>query len=71
MNTEQSNPFDDESQRFFVITNTESQCSLWPEFAPVPAGWNRLLGPASRTACLQFLETSWTDIRPASLQALL
>ena len=62
-----SSPFDDEAQPFFVLVNEEGQHSLWPAFAAVPAGWNIVFGQDSHAACLAFVETHWTDMRPKSL----
>jgi MbtH protein len=64
-----TNPFDDENGSFYVLVNAEGQHSLWPTFAPVPAGWNTVHGAASRASCIEYVETSWTDLRPASLIA--
>lgn len=66
--TETTNPFDDENGVFRVLRNDEEQHSLWPEFAPVPAGWHAVHGPDSRAACLAHIEENWTDLRPASLR---
>jgi MbtH protein len=62
-----TNPFDDESGRFFVLVNDEGQHSLWPVFAEVPAGWTVAFGEESRSGCLAYIEESWTDMRPRSL----
>lgn len=62
-----SNPFDDPNGVFLVLANDEDQHSLWPEFAPVPAGWQTLFGPAERQACLAYVSEHWTDMRPRSL----
>jgi MbtH protein len=62
-----TNPFDDAEGTFLVLTNDENQHSLWPFFADVPAGWEVKLGPDTRDACLAYIETNWTDMRPASL----
>lgn len=63
-----TNPFDDETANFIVVTNDEDQHSLWPTFADIPAGWQRVFGEASRAECLQFVEEHWTDMRPKSLR---
>jgi uncharacterized protein YbdZ (MbtH family) len=63
-----NNPFDDDNGSFFVLVNDEEQHSLWPEFAEIPAGWRTVHGPAARTACLEYIEDNWTDIRPRSLR---
>jgi MbtH protein len=62
------NPFDDESAQFHVLVNDEEQHSLWPVFAPVPAGWTPRLGPVTREEALAYVEQEWPDIRPKSLR---
>lgn len=66
-----TNPFDDEDGRFLVLVNDEGQHSLWPVFADVPDGWRVVLGEApegeTRQACVEYVETHWTDLRPRSL----
>jgi MbtH protein len=62
------NPFDDEDGQFFVLVNDEDQHSLWPTFAPVPAGWNVVFGEGTRQDCLAYVEEHWTDMRPRSLR---
>jgi MbtH protein len=62
-----ANPFDDDNGVFRVLVNDEGQYSLWPDFAPVPAGWTSVHGPGTRAACLEHIERNWTDMRPRSL----
>jgi len=62
-----ANPFDDQDAEFSVVVNDEGQHALWPVFAPVPAGWSAVHGPASRTACVEYVRANWPDIRPRSL----
>ncbi|MEU1330534.1 MbtH family protein [Streptomyces sp. NPDC005865] len=64
-----TNPFDDPEGRFLVLVNDEGQHSLWPSFAEVPGGWTTALPENSREACLEYIETNWTDLRPKSLIA--
>ena len=64
----QTNPFDDASGSFFVLTNSEQQHSLWPAFAEVPLGWQIVYGKAGRTACLDYVDRNWPDIRSRSLR---
>jgi MbtH protein len=66
-----ANPFDDPEGRFLVLVNDEGQHSLWPEFAAIPAGWTRTLGPADRASCVDHINETWTDMRPRSLAAQL
>ncbi|MCP2257792.1 MbtH protein [Streptoalloteichus tenebrarius] len=62
-----TNPFDNEDGRFLVLVNDEGQHSLWPAFVEVPAGWAVVHGEDSRQACLDYVNTHWTDMRPKSL----
>ena len=64
-----TNPFEDEAGSFYVLVNAEGQHSLWPVFVDIPAGWNTMHGPDQRRACLDYVETHWTDMRPKSLIA--
>ncbi|MBT3149521.1 MbtH family protein [Streptomyces sp. CHD11] len=64
-----TNPFEDPQGSFLVLVNDENQHSLWPAFAEVPAGWRAVFGEDTREACLAYVETHWTDLRPASLAA--
>jgi MbtH protein len=61
------NPFDDADGSFLVLVNAEGQHSLWPAFADVPAGWTVAFGKDSRQKCLEYVERTWVDMRPASL----
>jgi MbtH protein len=59
-----TNPFDARDGTFSVLVNEEGQHSLWPDFAGVPAGWTVAHGPASRDACVEYVNAHWTDPRP-------
>ncbi|MDQ2586623.1 MULTISPECIES: MbtH family protein [Saccharothrix] len=65
-----TNPFDNQDGEFLVLVNDEGQHSLWPGDIAVPAGWEVTHGPAGRADCLEHVEATWTDLRPASLAAL-
>lgn len=64
----ETNPFDNEEGRFAVLVNAEGQHSLWPDFAPVPDGWQSV-HEGDRRGCLAYVEQHWTDMRPSSLIA--
>ncbi|MEV8321011.1 MbtH family protein [Streptomyces sp. NPDC059900] len=64
-----NNPLDDAEGSYLVLANAEHQHSLWPAFIDVPAGWSAVFGADTRTACLDYVEKHWTDLRPASLVA--
>ena len=63
------NPFEDPDAMYLVLVNDEGQHSLWPVFVDVPDGWNAVFGEAGREECLDYIEKSWTDMRPKSLIA--
>jgi MbtH protein len=62
-----SNPFEDPDARYQVLVNDEGQHSLWPATIACPDGWAVVHDADSRSACLEYVETRWTDMRPASL----
>ena len=62
-----TNPFENEQGEFLVLVNDEGQYSLWPAFRDVPAGWT-VTGPrGARQTCLDWIDATWTDMRPRSL----
>ncbi|WP_328540315.1 MbtH family protein [Streptomyces sp. NBC_00344] len=61
------NPFDDDTAQFIVLVNEEQQYSLWPAASEVPGGWRTARPEGSRQECLDFVEATWLDMRPASL----
>lgn len=63
-----TNPFDDPNAELCVLANNEGQHSLWPAFAPVPAGWEMVHGPGRREEAEDYVTSHWTDLRPASLR---
>ena len=58
---------DSDDQHFEVVVNTEGQYSIWPAGWEVPGGWRTVGFTGLRAACLEHIETAWTDIRPRSL----
>lgn len=61
------NPFENDELEYLVLQNDEGQYSLWPAFRAVPEGWS-VVGPkGSRAECVQYIEQTWTDMRPRSL----
>jgi uncharacterized protein YbdZ (MbtH family) len=64
---EVANPFEDDTMQYVVLRNDEGQHSLWPGWIEVPVGWDAVFGAAERTACLEFIEFTWRDMRPVSL----
>lgn len=64
-----TNPFDADDGAYLVLINDEGQHSLWPETVDVPGGWSVAHGPAGRGDCLDYVNASWTDLRPRTLVA--
>jgi MbtH protein len=62
-----TNPFEDENGEYLVLVNPELQYSLWPTFREIPAGWIAVGPRGKRKGCLDWIETTWTDMRPKSL----
>jgi len=63
------NPLDGSDADYLVLINVEGQHSLWPKYLDVPDGWETIFGAAKRQECLDFVEKSWSDMRPSSLVA--
>jgi MbtH protein len=64
-----SSPFEIDGNPYRVLANDEGQHSLWPASMDIPAGWTSQYGPAERAACLEYVESHWTDMRPKGLVA--
>jgi len=62
-----TNPFEDESADYIVLVNDEGQYSLWPTFRDAPAGWRQVGPKGKRKECLDWIQETWTDMRPKSL----
>ncbi|AEG70804.1 MbtH family protein [Ralstonia solanacearum] len=56
-------------QACLVLRNAEEQYSLWPAGIEVPAGWSVVHRAESREAAIDYVDSHWTDMRPASLRA--
>ena len=54
--------------RYNVVINQEEQYSIWPTGKAVPAGWETIGEPRTKTECLAYIELIWTDMRPRSLR---
>lgn len=53
---------------YWVVKNHEEQFSIWPTWRQVPLGWVCVGLPQEREQALDWIETHWTDMRPASLR---
>lgn len=62
-----ANPFEDENGTYFALVNDEGQYSLWPAFREIPGGWKQVGPEGNRKECLDWVDKTWTDMRPRSL----
>ena len=60
------NAFDEPDGRFFVLVNDENQYSLWPSKLSRPEGWRVARAEGSREECKEFIDATWSDLRPTS-----
>jgi MbtH protein len=51
-----------------VVVNQEGQYSIWPIDNDIPLGWNEAGKSGTKDECLRFIDETWTDMRPLSLQ---
>lgn len=63
-----SSCFDREGEVFRVLVNHEEQYSLWPEWKAIPGGWRDTGVSGNKQYCLEYVEKTWTDMRPLSLR---
>ena len=54
--------------RYHVVVNDEEQYSTWPEEKQPPAGWRAIGVAGTKSDCLDYIESVWTDMRPRSLR---
>jgi len=55
-------------ESFVVVRNDEEQCSIWWADREVPKGWREVGKSGSREECLEYIDQTWTDMRPLSLR---
>ena len=58
------NSFDDDTGGFLVLGNDKEHHSLWAAFADVPVRRRLIHGEEDRASCLDFIQRSWSDVRP-------
>lgn len=57
-----------ETELYLVVRNHEEQYSIWPLSREIPGGWVSVGEPKSKQDCLNYIEITWTDMRPLSLR---
>lgn len=58
----------DDDARYQVLVNDEDQYSLWLANHDVPAGWRSVGVSGSKQECMDYVDQTWTDMRPRSLR---
>lgn len=53
---------------YLVVINQEEQYSIWPDYQPLPAGWQAVGKQGPKADCLAYIKEVWTDMRPKSLR---
>jgi MbtH protein len=53
---------------YTVVVNDEGQYSIWPADRTKPSGWRDAGKIGSKKECLDFIDETWIDMRPLSLQ---
>jgi MbtH protein len=53
---------------YVVVVNHEEQYSIWLEARQVPDGWKSVGKTGSKQSCLDYINDTWTDMRPLSLR---
>jgi MbtH protein len=65
-----SDPDDDPDadRDYDVVVNHEEQYSIWPTDREVPLGWTKVGPRGTKKVCLDYIEVTWTDMRPLSVR---
>jgi MbtH protein len=58
----------DDDALYKVLVNDEEQYSLWRADLELPDGWREVGKSGPKDECLAYINTVWTDMRPASLR---
>jgi MbtH protein len=59
---------DREDCEFDVVVNDQGQYSIWPTFHDIPAGWHAVGVRGNRQTCCDYIDRTWTDLRPRRLR---
>lgn len=59
---------DNPNTEFTVVINNQEQYSIWPTYHQVPTGWREVGIVGNKENCLEYINKTWTDMRPKSLR---
>jgi MbtH protein len=51
-----------------VVVNHEEQYSIWPADRETALGWADAGKSGTKAECLEYIQATWTDMRPLSLR---
>jgi MbtH protein len=57
-----------DSVTYQAVRNDQEQFSIWPAHRAIPGGWHKVGPIGSKDEVLKYVETVWTDIRPACVR---
>lgn len=55
-------------EEYICLVNIEGQYSLWSANKKIPLGWKQEGPKGSKEICLEYIKSTWTDMRPISLR---
>jgi MbtH protein len=58
----------DDTTQYAVVINHEEQYSIWPTNLTCPPGWTEVGVAGDKQTCLDYIDRTWTDMRPLSLR---
>ncbi len=58
----------EDNRVYVVVINDEAQYSIWFEGRELPLGWKAVGKIGSKSECLDYIKTVWTDMRPLSVR---
>ncbi|HET9868294.1 MAG TPA: MbtH family protein [Nitrospira sp.] len=68
MTTDSSNTAEQITQQYIAVVNDEEQYSIWQADRDLPVGWEPAGCQGTKDECLDWIEKTWTDMRPLSLR---
>ena len=57
-----------ETEEYTVVRNHEEYYSIWWTDRELPDGWEEVGQVGTKQECLDYIDRTWTDMRPLSLR---
>lgn len=58
----------EDDRTYIVLINGEEQYSLWLKDKKIPPGWKSVGKEGTKSDCMSYVDSVWTDMRPLSLR---